>query len=259
MSQKRRQKTRAAADEPYLLVRSSSSELTPGQKIAEHAHDWHQLIHASAGVLMVWTERGSWVVPSRWAVWVPAGIRHRIRAAAPASFRTIYVVPDCVPDLPAECAAITVSPLLRELVLQVVRIGMLDGRDTIEAATALLLIDEVRTAPVPPFGLPEPASEATRRVVERLFHGQSERGLAALAAEAGLSTRTLERRFLAETGMSIGRWRRRGAMLTAVERLAAGMSVKQAAAAAGYAAPSAFVAAFRAEFGETPGRYFGPG
>ena len=85
--------------------------------------------------------------------------------------------------------------------------------------------------------------------------GEGEAGLAAVAREAGMSLRTLERRFIAETGTSLGRWRRRGAMLASVERLAAGASVKQAAAAAGYATPSAYVAAFRAAFGETPGRY----
>jgi len=252
MSPKRR-----TPDAPYLLVRSSASDLAPGQKIAEHEHGWHQLIHASSGVLMVWTERGSWVVPSRWAVWVPAGVRHRIRAAAPSTFRTVYVAPGCFPGMPEACAAITVSPLMRELILRVAALGMLDGRDPVEAAAAILLIDAIRSSPVPPFGLPEPATDATRRVVERLFSEGRDATLPVLAREAGMSPRTLERRFLAETGMSIGRWRRRGSMLAAVERLAGGASVTQAAAAAGYAAPSAFVAAFRAEFGETPGRYFG--
>jgi AraC-like DNA-binding protein len=132
---------------------------------------------------------------------------------------------------------------------------MLDRRDPVEAATGIVLADEIARAPAPPFGLLEPRSEATRRAVERLFMGEGEAGLAAVAREAGMSLRTLERRFIAETGTSLGRWRRRGAMLASVERLAAGASVKQAAAAAGYATPSAYVAAFKAEFGETPGRY----
>ena len=250
------QKRRTAADEPYLVVRSSASDLGAGQAIGEHAHGWHQLIHAAQGVLMVWTDRGSWVVPSHWGVWVPAGVRHRIRAAGRAMFRTIYVAPDCFASLPEACAAVTVSPLLRELILRTVAIGMLDQRDRTEAAITSLIIEELRTAPVPPFGLPEPRSEATRRAVERVFAGKGG-DIAAIAREVGLSPRTLERRFLAETGMSLGRWRRRGAMLAAVERLAAGASVKQAAAAGGYATPSAVVAAFKAEFGETPGRYFG--
>lgn len=251
------QKRRTAADEPYLTVRSSASDLAPGQVIGEHAHGWHQLIHASAGVLMVTTGAGSWVVPSRWAVWVPAEVPHRIRAAAPSAFRTIYVAPGRLAGLPEACAAIAVSPLMRELILRTVALGMLDAREPVEAAIGLVLADEIARAPAPPFGLPEPRSDATRRAVERLFMGEGEAGLAAVAREAGMSLRTLERRFIAETGTSLGRWRRRGAMLASVERLATGASVKQAAAAAGYATPSAYVAAFKAEFGETPGRYLG--
>lgn len=248
---------RTAADEPFLTVRSSASDLTPGQIIGEHAHDWHQLIHAASGVLMVTTATGSWVVPSNWAVWVPAGVRHRIRAAAPSAFRTVYLAPGAFEGLPVVCGTITVSPLMRELVLRTVSLGMLDRRAAAEAAMSFLIADEIVRAPAPPFGLLEPQTDATRRAVERLFLGEGEAGLAAVAREAGMSLRTLERRFMAETGTSLGRWRRRGAMLASVERLAAGMSVKQAAAAAGYATPSAYVAAFKAEFGETPGRYLG--
>jgi AraC-like DNA-binding protein/quercetin dioxygenase-like cupin family protein len=252
---------RSVADEPYLAVRSSASDLAPGQVIADHEHGWHQLIHAASGVLMVTTGAGSWVVPSNWAVWVPAGMTHRIRAAAPSAFRTIYLAPDAFAGLPEACGTITVSALMRELILRAVALGMLDRRAAAEAAMSFLIADEIVRAPAPPFGLLEPRSDATRRAVARLFlganEGGGEAGLAAVAREAGMSLRTLERRFIAETGTSLGRWRRRGAMLASVERLAAGMSVKQAAAAAGYATPSAYVAAFKAEFGETPGRYLG--
>jgi AraC-like DNA-binding protein len=45
-------------------------------------------------------------------------------------------------------------------------------------------------------------------------------------------------------------------LLGALEQLAAGTPIKQAAARAGYATTSAFTAAFRATFGNTPARYF---
>lgn len=253
------QKRRTAADEAYLVVRSAAYDLAPGQVIGEHVHAWHQLIHAGSGVLMVTTGGGSWVVPPSWGVWVPAGTRHAIRAAGRSAFRTIYVAPRSVPDLPPACTAITVSPLLRELVLRVVAIGMVDRRDTIESALAILLLDELRRSPVPPFGLPEPRSAATRRAAEWLFSGGAEATIPAIARAVGLSARALERRFVAETGMSLGRWRRQGALLASLERLGSGASVKQAAAAAGYATPSAFVAAFRALFGTTPARYVAGG
>jgi len=250
------QKRRTAADEPYLVVRSAASDLAPGQTIRDHMHDWHQLIHPTSGVLMITTERGSWVVPPNWGVWVPAGVRHGIRASGRSAFRTVYVAPGCVSDLPDGCTAITISPLLRELILRVVAIGMVDRRDTIDSALAILLLDEMRKSPVPPFDLPEPQSDATRRAAAWLFTNGADAAIPAIARAAGLSVRALERRFVAETGMSLGRWRRHGALLASLERLGSGASVKQAAAAAGYATPSAFVAAFRGVFGVTPARYF---
>jgi AraC-like DNA-binding protein len=66
----------------------------------------------------------------------------------------------------------------------------------------------------------------------------------------------LERRFLAETGISLGRWRQHQGLLRALEHLAVGGTTKSATAVAGYASPSAFVAAFRKFFRTTPARYF---
>jgi AraC-like DNA-binding protein len=62
--------------------------------------------------------------------------------------------------------------------------------------------------------------------------------------------------FLAETGMTVGQWRRRLRMLEALRLLAAGMSATGVATRVGYATPSAFGAAFRAELGDTPARWF---
>jgi AraC-like DNA-binding protein len=82
------------------------------------------------------------------------------------------------------------------------------------------------------------------------------RPLAALAAAAGASHRTIERLFAAETGMSFGRWRVRQRMIAALEQLAHGDSVSNVADAVGYQTPSSFIAAFRDSFGTTPTAYF---
>jgi AraC-like DNA-binding protein len=238
---------RSRADEPFLLVRSLASNHAPGETIERHVHDWHQLIYASAGVLQVWTERGSWIAPPDWGVWVPAGIAHEIRFSGKCALRTLYVRPGWAEALPDRCSAVTVSPLLRELILKTVRIGMLDRRDAVEAALATLLVEEFRQSQAPPFELPQPRNEALRRVASTT---------AGLAAEIGMGKRTLERHFRAETGMSPARWRRHKRMLGAVEQLAAGAPVKAVAAAAGYRGASAFVAAFKRQFGVTPSRYF---
>ncbi|MDB5676630.1 MAG: helix-turn-helix protein AraC type [Sphingomonas bacterium] len=254
-------KRRLVADEPFLVIRAAASDLAGGQVIAPHAHDWHQLIYASAGVMTVTTEAGSWVVPPNRAVWVPAGIRHAIRFTGQSRFRTLYMMPgyDAGVDarLPGACLVVAVSPLLSALVVRAAELRALDRRDCVEGALAALIVDEFRQAAVPPFSLPQPESAAPRRAAALIAAGAREaESLAALAQAVGLGARTLERRFRDETGMTLGRWRRHHALLGALEQVAGGAPVKAAAAAAGYAAPSAFVAAFRAAFGTTPGRYF---
>jgi len=250
-------KRHTRADEPFLIVRTLASNVPAGHAIERHAHDWHQLIYASAGVLTVWTERGSWVAPPHWAVWVPAGIGHSLRFAGESALRTLYLRPGSSEGLPSSCAAVTVSPLLRELILRAVRDGMLDGRDPVDAALAALIADEFARSGTPPFDLPQPSSPATRRAAALIAAGAPEAGnLERLARAAGTGIRTLERRFRAETGMSPGRWRRQHGLLAALERLAGDEPIKAVAAATGYATASAFTAAFRATFGVTPARYF---
>ncbi len=257
------QKRRIRADEPFFLIRTLAQGMAAGHIIERHEHDWHQLIYASAGLLHVWTERGAWIVPPHWAVFVPARTVHSIRFAAPSDLRTLYLRPGFSESLPGDCAVIGVSPLLRELILRATRAGMLDSRHPAEAALAVLILDEFRQAGAPPFDLPRPATPALARAAALIARNAPEAaGTAALARAVGLGTRTLERRFLAETGLTPGRWRRQHDLLRALELLATGTPIKQVAAASGYATPSAFTAAFRVAFGTTPGRYFaerGPG
>ena len=251
---------RQVADEPFMLIRTLASNHRSGEEVGRHTHDWNQLIYASAGALTVWTERGSWIVPPQWAVWVPARVAHAIRFAGECALRTLYLRPGWGAGLPADCSAVTISPLLRELILRAAAVGMLDERDGAEAALATLIVDEFRGSRAPPFDLPQPTSPALREAAKAFAAPGTAGGPTEKVARAvGMGRRTFERRFLAETGMSPARWRRHALLLGAMERLAGGQSVKAAAASAGYASPSAFVAAFHKRFGVTPGGYFARG
>lgn len=245
------------ADEPFFLARSLAAEHEAGDSTGRHSHGWGQLIYCSRGVMSVWTATGSWVAPPHWAIWAPAGVAHDIRFAAASSLRTLYLRADMAMGLPGDCVAMTVSPLLRELILRTLELGMLDERQPAHRAMADLILAELARHDAPPFDLPLPASAATLAAAERMRGpGGADLGVGALAREAGVGARTLERRFQAETGLSIASWGRQARLLRALESLAAGAPVKQAAEDAGYRSASAFVAAFRAAFGQTPGRYF---
>lgn len=267
-------KRRTPADEEFFLVRSLAAGYPGGTQVPEHGHSWHQLVYAAAGVMTVWTAEGSWITPPHWALWVPAGVSHRLRFAGATSLRTLYFRPVATkarlrqaddsgwgrpePLYPARCVVIAVSPLLRELVLRTCELGQLDRREAEERALHTLLCASLRALPTPPFDLPLPSSPELRGLAARVAEEPALIATAAeLAAQAGLGLRTLERRFLAECGVTFDHWRRRARLASALRALAGGSAVKVVAEECGYRTASAFVAAFREAFGTTPGRYFG--
>jgi AraC-like DNA-binding protein len=244
------------ADEPFFLARSLAATMRDGDVVTPHTHPWGQLIHVTSGVVTVETATGTWVAPPQWAVWAPAGVTHGFRASGVTSLQTVYLRPT-LRGLPRDSGVVPVSPLLRELVVRAVHIGMLDRRRPSHHAIVALLREELRVAPAPTVDVRWPAQEALRAVAAHIASQPTARdGHAALARRFGLSLRSLERGFLRETGLSLGRWARQARFQFALQRMGAGASVKAAAADAGYASPSAFVAAFRGAFGTTPGRYF---
>ena len=84
------------------MVRSFAVRHFHDHMIAPHAHDWHQLIYASEGVMWVHTAQGDWVVPPNRAVWVPAGVEHGIEMTGKVLVQTIYLAAGISGDLPAE-------------------------------------------------------------------------------------------------------------------------------------------------------------
>jgi AraC-like DNA-binding protein len=251
------QKRRSVADEAYWVVRTSAANLKAAAVLPNHAHEWHQLIYVSAGLMSVATEAGSWVAPATWAIWVPAGIRHGIRFIVDSAFRTAYFRPDWTDNYPTGCTVVSVSALLRELILRTIKIGKLDRRHPLETAIAALIVSELQVSGARSLSLKQPTSEAMCRAARLMTKRSPQTAtVSSLASAVGAGTRTFERQFFAETGMTPGRWRQHQAMLTGLESLAGGTAIKIVAAQSGFRTASAFIAAFRKIFGTTPGTYF---
>jgi AraC-like DNA-binding protein len=253
-------KTRQKRDpEAGLLLRSYAVTQPAGSVIAWGSLDWGQLAYASRGVMNVHTEQGTWVVPPHRAVWIPAGVDHRVEMSGRVSVRTLYFARRLLRGLPRTCLAVNVPPLLRELVLHAVRIGILHRDVPSEVRLVRVLLDQIQTLAVVPLQLPMPSDPRARRAAELLRQEPGEgRSLAQAARSAGASRRTLERLFLRETHMTLGRWRQRLRLVESLRLLAAGHAVTRVALDVGYNSPSAFVSAFRRQLGTTPARYFAP-
>jgi len=246
--------------EDLLDIRSFAVELSTDHKIHKHSHDWHQMIYASRGVMTVNTSTGSWVVPSRRAVWVPAGIEHEVEMSASVSVRTLYLRTGLSDVLPKDCCVVNVSPLLRELILRTVEIGMLNRNVATHKHLIDVILDQFRTLPTIPLHLPMPADVRALRVAEIVRENPGDaKSLDHLAKKIGASKRTIERLFQTETEMTFGKWRQQLRMLHALRLLAAGETVTTAALEVGYDSTSAFISAFKTAVGTTPGRYYADG
>jgi AraC-like DNA-binding protein len=260
MPKKRQNPSTATETEDLLDIRSLAGEPSSGFKIHKHSHDWHQLIYASRGVMTVNTSTGSWVVPSRRAVWVPAGIEHEVEMSASVSMRTLYLRPGLSDALPKDCCVVNVSPLLRELILRTVEVGMLNRTVASHKHLIDVILDQFRTLPTIPLKLPMPADVRAVRVAELVRESPGEaKSLDQLARKIGASKRTIERLFQTETEMTFGKWRQQLRMLHALRLLAAGETVTTAAFEVGYDSTSAFISAFKTAVGTTPGRYYAEG
>jgi AraC-like DNA-binding protein/quercetin dioxygenase-like cupin family protein len=221
-----------------------------------HTHPWGQLVYAASGVMQVSTPEAAWLVPPTRAIWVPASVPHGIEMRGAVAMRTLYFTPaDPDPRLTV-CRALEVQPLLRELILHIVRLGMLDMNEPVHAHMGGLLLDLLAAGETAPLELPLPTDPRARGLADRLLAAPGDgASLAELAKGAGASLRTLQRLFVRETGLPLEVWRGRARMQQAVVSLSAGLSVTETALEAGYQSPSAFIAAFRRCFGTTPSRY----
>lgn len=246
-------KTRHSLPDGAVVVRTYPVTFLHDRTDPGHRHDWHQLTYAVRGQLEVITEDARRIVPADRAVWVPAGTEHTEVIRAPCSMRSIYIAPGATTIAADRCRTIAVTPLLRELILHVSRIGALDRRDHGQARLVDLVLDLLAAAEDVPLELRSPRDPRARRFAE-LVTAEPGRDatIATLARKAGASVRTLERCFLGETGIAIGEWRRRVRLFHALHLLEGGESVTDVALEVGYATTSAFSAAFTRQFGRPP-------
>ena len=219
-----------------------------------HRHMKGQVLLVQRGALSCEVEGGLWIVPPRSAVWIPGGALHAITVTLEGF--AAFVDPAVSRGLPETCCAISVTPLLRELLIRSAHLPALYDEGGANSRLVAVLLDEIATAEIEDLHLPMPIDARLRRIVGLMMASPSDRGtLEVWAKRAGLSERTLARTISRETGMSFGRWRQQLGVMLAVKWLAGGASIQQAAADLGYGSVPSFVTMFRKALGTSPGRY----
>jgi AraC-like DNA-binding protein len=239
-----------------VMIATLAYEYSRGYHVNQHAHGSDQLIYAIRGVMHVTAGQGVWLIPPHFALWIPAGTYHSIKMPEAVSMRTLYMRRGLASRLPPGCTVLHVTPLLRELILETVRLRELRRRSRLHCALRDLLIAQLESASVMPASVTIPQDPRARALADAVIASPGRRrSLAILCESLGTSVRTMQRVFQREIGSDFESWRRQVRLMKALELLVSGRSVKQAAFALGYRQPTAFVEMFRAVLGATPGAW----
>ncbi|ALK34874.1 AraC family transcriptional regulator [Burkholderia plantarii] len=241
---------------PRPVVALSAMPLTKDWEHARHQHRRAQLLYSVRGILNCEIEDGVWIVPPQCAVWIPGDLPHAARGSGETECHCLFVEPDAAPDLPKSCCTISVSPLLRELLLKVAGFPELYPLGSREDRLIAVLLDELAMAPVEDLHLPMPRDPRLRRLAEMLLTDPTDKtSKGDWATRIGMSERSMSRLLMHEIGMSFGRWRRQLHVILALQRLTKGESVQTVALELGYENASGFVTMFRKAVGKPPARY----
>lgn len=236
-----------------VSIATLTYEYAAGFQVPEHAHGADQLIYAIRGVMEIFSGSKIWLIPPRFALWIPAETYHRIHMPSAVSMRTLYFRPKLVRMPPLASAVLHVTPLLRELIVEAVRIGKLRARHRHERALRDLLVLHLESASSVPTFVTLPTDERALALAQEVLSAPEQaRPLAALCRDVGASVRTVQRIFRRDVGIDFETWRRQARLTKAVELLVGGRTVKEVSYCVGYRQPSAFVETFRRSFGMTP-------
>jgi AraC-like DNA-binding protein len=245
----------AESDVPVLAFafkRRAAEDWAP-----EHSHARGQFFALTRGLMIVEAGNERWMFPSQRCAWIPPDCLHKARSVGGVAGSMVFLSPEMCRGLPKKPCLFSSSGLLFSIVDRVLEWNPRQPLDPPRKRLIKVLRDEIAQPEQQALCLPLPRDERLAGVARALLDDVADhRGLDDWSHFAGMSRRTFMRAFSAQVGMSFGRWRQQARLFAALEMLAQGESVTEAAVAVGYDSVSAFIEMFRKMLGTTPQMYF---
>jgi AraC-like DNA-binding protein len=223
-------------------------------EVPQHQHRQGQLILALHGAVTCRAANGLWIVPPNCGVWIPGGVPHSNQVTSNARLCYLFIEPGAA-ALPQQCCTLSVSPMLREMILRLA--DETSGYDPDDHVGRLVrvLLDELALMPKEGLELPVSSHPKIAVIAAALTAEPSDRRtLGEWAAHVAMSERSLKRLMVQETGLTFGQWRRQLHLVIALRELASGASVQQVSSDLGYESATAFIVMFKKALGTTPAR-----
>ena len=233
-----------------------SAEPPQGYTVPWHHHRRTQLLCIFAGVALIMTARGRWMVPPGHALFIPVGLEHSIEILSDVSMKSVYVTPRSQPPKDEAPRVVEVTDLARSLLLEAIRLREAPLSHRKARLVLSLLVEEIATLPERPLGLPFPSDRRMAALCRDYLSTPSPNArLDDWAEKLSVSRRTFTRQFRKETGISFTTWRQQASVFACLPQLAEGQPVTNVALEAGYESVAAFTTMFRRMLGTSPRSY----
>lgn len=245
-------KYRAGDIELPFRIHGMSEHLDRETGWKPHSHPTHELLWNERGASMATIDSRVWTITPAVGLWIPAGTTHTAWAGATTWYRTAHFAArgdTAVPAIAAEPVAVAITPLLRLLLDRLVEEALTAVSRALTEQMILDVLEPSRT----PLLVTMPVGELIRSIAHALDRDPGDpRTLADWGQECGVSTRTITRAFVAETGLGFSRWQAALRAQHGIVLLSGGEDPEMVAEHLGYSSVSAFGSAFRRVTGRTP-------
>jgi len=242
-----------ASDRLAMAIRLEVKEYKA--EIPVHRHRKSQLVLALRGAVTCQVEKALWIVPPHCGAWIPGGLPHSNRATSNAELCYLFVEPDLI-DLPKQCCTLSISPMVREIILHLASVPQACEADGHIDRLERVLLDELALMPEESLCLPVSNHPKMLEIENALRANPGDRStIVQWAKRVAMSERSLARLIVAETGLTFGRWRQLLHLLIAIRELAGGASVQRVSGDLGYESVTAFITMFKKALGQPPARY----
>jgi AraC-like DNA-binding protein len=229
-------------------------QVFPDQHIEEHTHAADQLAWVPGGAHIRIGET-NWRLHGDHFAWVPALAEHEMKMAGAHEMFSLYLSPELRLPQPrwSRPLALPVDPVAGAIVRNLCTVEA-DGSRLHASLTLLLNILEHTEESFDTLAVP--ADPRARTVAEGILADPGDdRELDSWASQLQVSTKTLQRAFQSETGLTFGQWRTRARLYAAERLIVEGSTVQEASDLSGYGTATGFIKAFRQLFGSTPAAY----
>jgi AraC-like DNA-binding protein len=231
------------------IVRDGKSAETPS-----HIHACGQLLYPELGTSLIETQNSVIRLAPDRAAWIPAGIPHAVLMDRTFRYHSVYI--DQIFFVNAFFSVLFISPLLRELIIDASSWPNSDIDIDQRFRKSRVIVDEIIRAPHLEHGIQisdDPKISTICRELQR--NPASSTPLKMWAHEVGASEKTIQRTFIARTGMPFQQWRNYVRMTRALELHARGIRLIDIAISVGYSTEGAYAQAFKKFYGYPPSKF----